>query len=71
MTRAEAGKDYLDRLPLAIPKRKALVHNSVRPSRRQGERGARYWLQAVDDRLVVCACDWARELGTHYRVNWQ
>jgi hypothetical protein len=66
---AETATTYLDRLPMSVPEGMVLVHNSARPSRRQGERGARYWLQAPNDRLVVCVCAWARELGRHYRVE--
>jgi hypothetical protein len=65
----ETATTYLDRLPMSVPEGMVLVHNSVRPSRQQGERGARYWLQAPNDRLVVCVCAWARELGRHYRVE--
>ena|ERR1700730_6262742 len=57
-------------LPKAIPQGWVLVHNFVRPSRRQGLHGASYWLQAPDsERLTVCDCGWAAELGQHYRVN--
>jgi hypothetical protein len=36
---------YPAKLPREVPLGRALVHNSVRPSRRQGLRGARFWLQ--------------------------
>ena len=39
---AEAMTRYPPRLPKAVPEGKKLVHNSVLPSRRQGERGSRY-----------------------------
>jgi hypothetical protein len=60
---------YLTKLPREVPFGKALVHNSVAPSRRQGFRGARFWLQDPSDRLIVCDCSWASELGPHYRVR--
>ncbi len=66
-----AARHYLKRLPAdqaEIPAGLVLVHNNVRPSRRQGNRGARYWVQAPADSLVVCDCGWAPELGAHYCV---
>jgi hypothetical protein len=60
--------EYLTRLPSAVPAGKVLVHNSVRPSRRLGTRGFRAWLQSPSERLMVCDCDWAADLGKHYRV---
>lgn len=45
-----------------------MVHNHVRPTtRRLGSRGFRAWLAEPNERLVVCVCDWAPELGEHYR----
>jgi hypothetical protein len=68
----EHGMEYLDRLPTLIPPGKALVHNSVRPTRRLGANGFRAWLVDVDDdrnaRRVVCDCGFAPELGQHYRM---
>ena len=62
---------YLDRLPAAIPAGRVLVHNHVRPTRALGSRGFRAWVQAPDrpPRLEACPCDWAPELGQHYRVQ--
>jgi hypothetical protein len=37
------GTDYPRSLPKAVPDGKRLVHNRVRPSRRQGERGAGFF----------------------------
>ena len=69
MTRKLALPDYPRSLPKAAPAGRVLVHNRVRPSRVQGQRGARYWLQAPADNLEVCPCPWAAELGPHYRVK--
>ena len=66
---AARGMAYLTKLPGAIPERQVLVHNSVRPARRLGERGFRAWLQVPDDRLEVCLCGWAFELGRHFVVT--
>jgi hypothetical protein len=67
--------DYLDRLPVAMPVGKALVHNRVRPTRRLGSRGFRAWLVDADDnrhgRRQVCDCGFAPELGAHYRMVLQ
>jgi hypothetical protein len=68
------GTEYLSKLPRAVPPGKRLVHNSVKASRKQGERGARYWLASDGSDqwplLIPCGCDFAGELGRHYRV-WQ
>lgn len=61
---------YLTALPDRVPVGRVLVHNHVRPTRRLGSRGFRAWLSPPDpDRLSVCDCGWAAELGTHYRVK--
>jgi hypothetical protein len=64
---------YLKQLPKLIPEGQVLVHNKVRPSRRQGWRGARYWLQNLSELppLEVCECGWCSDLGPHYRVVTQ
>jgi hypothetical protein len=65
------GKKYLTTMPLTIPDGKVLVHNQVFPvSKRPGTRGSRIWTQDWSDeaKLVVCDCEWASELGAHYRV---
>lgn len=61
--------DYPARIPAAVPRGLALVHNTVRPAQRQGARGFRFWLQAPDERLVRCTCGWAPHLTAHYRVR--
>jgi hypothetical protein len=60
--------EYLTRLPQTIPADRALVHNTVRPTRRLGSRGLRAWLHPLDETLEICDCGWAGELGRHYRV---
>ena len=61
--------DYLSEIPEEVPEGKIVVHNHVRPSRRLGSRGFRAWLSAPDEKYEVCPCQWATELGTHYRVK--
>jgi hypothetical protein len=64
-----ADQEYPTKLPKSVPQGKVLVHNHVhRPTRTQGVRGSRYWLQPPADNLIVCTCAFAPELGTHYRV---
>jgi hypothetical protein len=71
------GKDddtrqYLNRVPKAVPEGRVLVHNRVRPVQRDGgTRGSRFWLQAPEDALKPCDCGWAPELATHYRFRGQ
>jgi hypothetical protein len=60
---------YPSRLPGNVPVGYVLVHNIVKPARRQGTRGFRYWLQAPADNLEICPCRWAPELPQHYRVK--
>jgi hypothetical protein len=60
--------NYPPSIPTTVPSRQVLVHNHVRPARRQGTRGFRFWLQAPDDRLERCDCGWAPELPEHYRA---
>jgi hypothetical protein len=62
--------EYLSSLPQAVPADRVLVHNNVRPTRRLGSRGFRAWLARPDlERLERCPCNWAPELGAHYRVR--
>jgi hypothetical protein len=60
--------EYLFRLPTVVPPGRCLVHNQVRPARRLGTRGFRAWTQTAPDGLELCPCEWAPELGPHYRV---
>jgi hypothetical protein len=60
---------YLTRLPKVLPADRVLVHNHVRPTRRLGSRGFRAWLSPPSERLTVCRCGWAAELGQHFRVK--
>jgi hypothetical protein len=57
--------------PGEIPAGQVMVHNSVRPTRKLGPRGFRAWLRAPSGLPAIepCDCDWAPELGTHYRVR--
>jgi hypothetical protein len=60
---------YPPRLPVTVPADRVLVHNTVRPARRQGARGFRYWLQSPSEKLEICSCGWAPELAEHYRIK--
>ena len=53
------------------PAGRVLVHNHVRhtPAFVCGQNGFRAWTQVKTRRLVRCACGWAPEAGTHYRVK--
>lgn len=55
-----------------LPRRIVLVHNHVIPQKTLGMNGFRAWTEKLNDRLEVCACDWAgvdlRGL-THYRYR--
>jgi len=62
-------QEYLRKLPAVVPADRVLVHNHVRPTRRLGSHGFRAWLQPSDPaRLQACACEWASELGRHFRL---
>lgn len=63
--------NYLKRVPAKeeVPEGLVVVHNSVRGTRRLGSRGFRAWLAPLEGRLEECDCDWAPELGIHYRVG--
>jgi hypothetical protein len=60
---------YLSTIPAEVPAGWVVVHNNVRATGRLGSRGFRAWLTGPSDRLSVCECGWAPELGEHYRVN--
>jgi hypothetical protein len=68
---APTGWEYLTKLPPFVPTDRVLVHNCARPTlRRLGWHGFRAWLAIPDRRrLEVCGCDWAPELGRHFRVK--
>jgi hypothetical protein len=55
---ALGGGVYPTKVPEELPSGRFLVHNEVRPDprMRQGWRGSRYWLQALDDTLEPCDC---------------
>ena len=62
--------EYLSKLPDALPEGRVLVHNNVVPTRQLGSGGFHAWLAEPDATgLVACDCDWAPELGEHYRVQ--
>lgn len=61
--------DYPPRIPDALPPGSSLIHNHVRPARRQGTRGFRFWLAQPDERYVRCDCGWAPGLPEHHRVQ--
>lgn len=69
--------EYLLRLPKLeeIPAGMVVVHNHIRPTRHIGSRGFRIWLQPADQQhhrghyVLPCSCDWAPELGKHYRKS--
>jgi hypothetical protein len=65
----KTAPEYLTRLPAAVPAGRVLVHNHVMPTRRLGARGFRVWLSAIRAGLEVCGCEWAPEMGKHYRVK--
>jgi hypothetical protein len=49
--------EYLKVLPRVVPNGKVLVHNAF---------GC--WLQNPSGRLEPCNCDWAPDMGVHFRV---
>jgi hypothetical protein len=59
---------YLRRPPpsaTSVPHSKVVVHNrtdEIAPF-------LRFWVQLPDDRLEVCRCRFAPQLGAHYRVR--
>ncbi len=60
---------YLKAVPRKpLPQGEVIVHNRVKPARRGGTRGFRFWAQGFDAaRLEVCHCGWAGV--THYRIR--
>lgn len=69
MRMPEQKIEYLSKIPSGVPEGWVVVHSHVRPTRRLGSRGFRAWLAEPRDRLEVCGCDWAPQLGEHYRVK--
>jgi hypothetical protein len=72
-------EEYIREVPWKIPSDKILVHNQVPVPRREeyvdvepyqlGLNGFRAWITDQDPAVYeVCPCDWAAELGPHYRV---
>jgi hypothetical protein len=68
----ERAQRYLRATPASpadVPEGRVVVHNAVFPTgRRLNENGFRAWLQIPSERLEVCPCKWAPQLGEHYRV---
>ena len=61
---------YLRQMPQFVPEGLVLVHYSVRPSAQLGRNGFRAWLSIPDrEKLEVCPCGWAQELGPHFWVR--
>lgn len=61
---------YIDQLPKAVPAGWILVHNPVRPRRKNqspNADGFRCWLTAPDSKYEVCDCGWAPQMGEHFR----
>jgi hypothetical protein len=60
---------YMDRVTDAVEPGNVVVHNHVYPAARtNGTRGSRFWQEPPGDYLEPCPCEWAPELGEHYRV---
>ncbi len=63
-------EDYLSEIPEEVPEGKIVVHNHAPPrSRELGLEGFRAWLAVPDPYYEKCPCDWAPELGEHYKVR--
>jgi hypothetical protein len=66
---------YLSGIPRGpLPPGHVVVHNHVQPAHPIGMHGFRAWTAAPADdggdyRVVPCGCEWAPELGGHYRVH--
>jgi len=60
---------YLACFPDPVPDGEVLVHNRVRPAKRGGTRGFRFWLQVPSPDLSACHCGWAAELGQHFTTT--
>ena len=61
--------EYLSTIPDRVPEGRIVVHNNIRPTRRLGSRGFRAWLADPSPTVEVCPCEWAAELGEHYRIK--
>lgn len=58
--------------PEDVPSRFVIVHNHTGPAAQAiGARRFRFWVQRLDETdlsIEPCPCDWAPELGRHFRV---
>lgn len=69
LTKALIGIEYLGSIPKQIPRGRVLVHNTVKPGARSGNRGSRFWLESgTRKELEKCDCGWHPKLKAHYRV---
>lgn len=65
--------EYIRSVPKHVPANKILVHSHLKPHRRPGTDGRRAWLSSrlwlivQPKKHVLCDCDWAPEVGEHYR----
>jgi hypothetical protein len=63
---------YLYSVPRGpVPAPDVVVHNILptTPHARLGPNGFHAWLDVPSDRIQVCTCGWAPQLGVHYRVR--
>jgi hypothetical protein len=61
--------NYLYEMPKAQFPHHIIVHNNIKPTRRLNLNGFRVWIDPVDEsNREICPCNWAPELGPHYRV---
>ncbi len=60
---------YLSGVPKSVPFGKVVVHNRVRPAMKLESHGFRAWLAEPSSEYEICPCEWAPELGAHYRVR--
>jgi hypothetical protein len=68
---AKSIKKYVSNIPNTVRAGRVLVHNSARhdPTTRPGPTGFRAWLDAPQDKYVICSCGWAPQIKKHYRVD--
>ena len=59
---------YPPTIPTSVEPGQALVHNNVRPARRQGAGGFRFWLQPPTNDITRCDCEWAPQIPVHYHL---
>jgi hypothetical protein len=62
--------EWLERLRVSagatnVPRNKVVVHSRID----EVAPFLRFWVQFPDDRLEICRCRFAPQLGAHYRVR--